>query len=147
MIRTRTTSCSTSTGGVSFNSGSTFGFRTWSKIENFSGFALTAHTAIANSADNELTASIYNDTLFGEAGADVLFGLGGDDRIAGGGGDDLIRGDDGADIPSGRGGNDTLSYGTDTIGVNVDIGLNTASGVTLRGILSRGRKRCWWVRW
>ncbi|WP_172839446.1 S8 family serine peptidase [Tateyamaria omphalii] len=92
---------------------------------------------IGSSADNMLEGMDGNDTLRGGSGEDTLIGGNGDDVLAGGGGDDSVRGGNGRDQISGRdgadtlnGGNDvdTLQYQSDTVGVNIHLGNNTASG-------------------
>ncbi len=64
-----------------------------------------------------LTGSIYNDTLTGDGNANALTGNAGDDTILGGGGIDTLDGDDGDDFLSGDAGGDTLSggIGSDTV--------------------------------
>ncbi len=78
-----------------------------------------------------------NDHLYGEEGNDSLIGGGDDDTLVGGAGndtalggtgDDLINGGSGADVLNGSTGNDTLSYSGDTMGVEVRLWNNVASG-------------------
>ncbi|MRV72064.1 DUF4214 domain-containing protein [Duganella sp. FT92W] len=58
--------------------------------------------------DNELTATIQNDTLLGGAGNDTLSALSGDDVVDGGDGDDHLLGGAGDDKLSGGNGNDWI---------------------------------------
>src|SRR5262245_236882 len=87
---------------------------------------LVAGTASGVEAGNDTLMSIENveggvgdDVIRGDAGANRLLGGDGDDRLAGRGGDDFLDGGNG---------NDTAGYALDTLGVNVDLVLGTASG-------------------
>jgi Ca2+-binding RTX toxin-like protein len=66
-----------------------------------------------------VTGSVFNDALRGDAGANLLIGGLGDDMLAGGDGDDTLYGGDGAlgDL----GGNDTASYANSSGAVAVSI--------------------------
>ena len=69
-----------------------------------------------------------DDGLVGGAAADDLRGGDGDDRLLGSRGNDVIRGDAGVDIIDGEDGNDTASFLTAPAGVEVALGLGTATG-------------------
>ncbi|MGC2857252.1 nidogen-like domain-containing protein [Novispirillum sp. DQ9] len=67
-----------------------------------------------------LTGSVYGDTLTGTNGANILSGLSGDDTLLAGGGNDVLIGGDGADVLTGGAGTDRFRYlstseGGDTI--------------------------------
>src|SRR5262245_19842422 len=66
-----------------------------------------------------VTGSLYNDSIAGDDGPNALAGLdgndllkggGGNDHLLGGSGDDVLKGGGGADNLDGGGGNDTVDY-------------------------------------
>jgi Ca2+-binding RTX toxin-like protein len=85
-----------------------------------------------------LTGTAEEDTIDGGGGDDVLSGAAGADTINGGLGNDRLAGGAGADRLTGGGGWDYLDYATDTAGVTVDLGLNTASGGDAQGDIISG---------
>ncbi len=92
----------------------------------------------AGAGNDTITGGSGNDTLNGGLGDDTIYGGAGNDIIDGGAGNDLIRGGAGADTLTGGGGTDTLDYSTDTAGVQVNIGSNTASGGEAAGDVISG---------
>ena len=119
-----TLSYSSDSAGVSINlefNAASGGEATGDTIVNF-------ENVIGGSGADTLVGDTGENALIGGGGNDVILGLAGDDRLVGGDGDDKIRGDEGADKMRGGAGNDTLLYNTDTTGVTVDIGNDTASG-------------------
>ncbi len=85
-----------------------------------------------------LTGSIFGDTLTGDSGRNIIMGLDGDDVINGGGGNDVIRGGAGADVLIGGAGSDVLQYAGSNAGVTVNLtlgadGLQQASGGDAQG--------------
>ena len=85
-----------------------------------------------------LTGSIFGDTLTGDSGRNIIMGLDGDDVINGGGGNDVIRGGAGADVLIGGAGSDVLQYAGSDAGVTVNLtlgadGLQQASGGDAQG--------------
>jgi Ca2+-binding RTX toxin-like protein len=98
-----------------------------SGIENVTG-SIYADTLTGNSADNRLFGLDGNDTLRGGAGSDVLTGDAGNDFLYGDAGEDSIAGGDG---------NDTLYGGTEKDvldgGDGVDILYGEAGADTLTG--------------
>ena len=83
-------------------------------------------------ADGNITGTDADEVISGSSGLDIISGGGGDDIIDGGAGDDIIDGGAGADALDGGTGDettgDTVSYASDTTGVDVDLSLNMASG-------------------
>ena len=77
--------------------------------------------AAGDTLDNieNLSGSLENDILAGDAGANKLQGWGGDD---------VLRGAAGADTLEGGTGTDTASYYTSAVGVTVDLAAGTGSG-------------------
>ncbi|SEW09656.1 serralysin [Cognatiyoonia koreensis] len=100
-------------------------------------------TLSGNQVANRLTGNNGNDTVFGLEGRDILFGGNGDDRIFGGahddslydgagrdslyGGDgnDYLRASVGPDLFDGGAGTDFLSYYDSSVGITVDLNVNT----------------------
>ena len=89
-----------------------------------------------------LTGSIYADTLWGDDGInelmgmdgnDVLQGYGGDDRLHGGNGNDTLAGMDGADMLNGGAGADTMQGGTGDDTYYVDNGADDVIEVAGQG--------------
>ncbi|SFM76747.1 beta strand repeat-containing protein [Shimia aestuarii] len=87
-----------------------------------------ADTLNGNADDDRLDGGGGNDLLLGDVGNDTLLGSFGSDTLLGGTGNDLLEGGGAGDILNGAGGNDTVSYASDTVGVTINIGANTASG-------------------
>src|SRR5215510_959929 len=87
---------------------------------------LVLGTASGAEAGNDTLVSIEN--VEGGLGDDVIRGDAGANRLLGGDGDDRLAGRGGADFLDGGNGNDTAGYALDTLGVNVDLVLGTASG-------------------
>ena len=90
-----------------------------------------------------LTGSIYADTLWGDDGInelmgmdgnDVLQGYGGDDRLHGGNGNDTLAGMDGADMLNGGAGADTMQGGTGDDTYYVDNGADDVIEVAGQGV-------------
>lgn len=115
--------------------------------QSFAGVHLNLETLSADGGDatGDTIASIervigsdHADTLIGTNGANRLIGWGGDDRIEGGHGDDVISGGAGADSLSGGNGQDLLSYAGSSIGVSVDLVLQTATGGEATGDVIAG---------
>ena len=101
-----------------------------------------------------LTGSIYADTLWGDDGSndlmgmdgnDTLKGFGGSDSIRGGYGNDALYGMDGADVLRGDSGNDTLDGGAagDTMigGVGNDIYIVDAFNDVVEEVVGQGFDR------
>jgi len=65
------------------------------------------------SGDDNLHATVNNDTVFGYAGNDSIYGANGDDRLEGGEGNDILNGAEDDDRLFGDGGNDDLDGGVD----------------------------------
>ena len=86
-------------------------------IQNTGGGGNELLTSIEN-----ITGSIYGDTLTGDDGANTLRGLAGDDTIHGGAGNDSISGGAGNDYIDGGDGIDAASYGQDGA-VHVDLAI------------------------
>lgn len=61
--------------------------------------------------DDDITGTIDDDRIFGDAGHDTLRGLDGIDALYGGAGHDVLFGGDGQDILEGNDGNDTVNGG------------------------------------
>lgn len=80
------------------------------------------------SGNDNLVMGGQDDHVETGAGNDRLNGGGGNDVLLGGSGNDTITGGVGSDSLNGGLGSDVLNYGTSASGVNVDLGLNTASG-------------------
>ncbi len=68
-----------------------------------------------------LTGSLFNDTLTGDANANALSGGGGDDILSGAGGNDLLTGGSGDDSFDGGAGTDAVSYANAGAGVHVSL--------------------------
>lgn len=81
------------------------------------GTATGAGTDVLTSIEN-LSGSLYADTLTGDANANVLSGDDGDDILNGGSGNDTLVGGDGTD---------TVSYASVAAGVTVSLAAGTAS--------------------
>jgi len=101
-----------------------------------------------------LTGSIYADTLWGDDGSNELMGMDGNDTVKGFGGSDIIRGGngsdalygmDGADVLRGDSGNDTLDGGAagDTMigGVGNDIYIVDAFNDVVAEVVGQGFDR------
>ena len=74
-----------------------------------------------------------DDIIYGKGGNDNLYGLAGDDTLRGGAGDDTLDGGPGNDtLDGGENGKygDAVSFGTATIGVNVDLTAGTSTDGT-----------------
>jgi Ca2+-binding RTX toxin-like protein len=89
-----------------------------------------------------LTGSIFDDVLVGNADSNVLRGLGGYDGLYGGGGADILyggghndylRGGAGADTLDGGSGKDTADYTGSSAGVAVLLSMGTAAGGDAEG--------------
>ena len=82
--------------------------------------------------DNILYGEDGDDTIYGAYGNDQLYGGNGNDKLYGSGiygnaaGNDLLEGGAGADIIDGGLGNDTASYSSSLLGVQVDLLNHTA---------------------
>ncbi|MFK7862282.1 MAG: beta strand repeat-containing protein [Granulosicoccus sp.] len=85
-----------------------------SGIENLSG-SVFGDTLIGDTSDN---------TLSGNGGDDTLDGGEGDDTVVGGAGADLIVGSEGADTITGGTGIDTVDYSNRAAGQTIDVSLN-----------------------
>jgi len=94
--------------GFSVNSGTSFIYGDYTNLENVVSFDKVAVKLIGNSADNTLTASVYDDEVMGELGDDVILGRDGNDRLFGGDGYDSVYGGVGDDTLDGGGGVDHL---------------------------------------
>lgn len=91
----------------------------------FSGF----ERVWGGSGDDFLAGDGGANRLDGWNGDDTLLGINGDDTLLGGIGDDLIDGGNGADeLDGGAFGNDTLSYATDSAGIEIRLYNGTALG-------------------
>jgi Ca2+-binding RTX toxin-like protein len=84
------------------------------------GFGGTAEGDTLDDIEN-VTGSIYADTLMGDANANELFGSNGDDTLKGGGGADTLEGGSGID---------TVQYSDSAAGVTVALLVGTGSGGT-----------------
>ena len=87
------------------------------------GFGGTAEGDTLSQIEN-VTGSIYADTLTGDAYANRLFGSNGDDTLKGGGGADTLEGGSGID---------TVQYSDSGSGVTVALLVGTGSGGTAEG--------------
>jgi Ca2+-binding RTX toxin-like protein len=87
------------------------------------GFDGTAEGDTLSGIEN-VTGSLYEDDLTGDANVNVLFGSNGDDTLKGGGG---------ADTLDGGSGTDTVSYLDSGSGVTVELLTGTGSGGTAQG--------------
>lgn len=77
--------------------------------------------------------SELDDTISGDAGANVLQGRAGDDELDGAEGNDTIIGGAGADAMDGGNGIDTVSYAGSTVGITVNLLLQTAHAGDAQG--------------
>ena len=84
------------------------------------GFGGTAEGDTLDDIEN-VTGSIYADTLTGDANANRLFGSNGDDTLKGGGGADTLEGGSGID---------TVQYSDSASGVTVSLLVGSGSGGT-----------------
>ncbi|MDB5432159.1 MAG: hypothetical protein JWP35_3275 [Caulobacter sp.] len=76
--------------------------------------------------NDTLTGTAGADTLSGLNGDDILSGLGGNDNLYGGAGNDVLKGGAGDDMLAGGLGVDTADYSElRTVGVTIDLSLNT----------------------
>jgi RTX calcium-binding nonapeptide repeat (4 copies) len=83
--------------------------------------------------DDTLKGFAGNDSLVGGFGNDKLDGDVGNDKLYGGAGNDELLGGSGADTLDGGDGFDFASYVTSKIAINIDLGLNKASGGAAKG--------------
>jgi Ca2+-binding RTX toxin-like protein len=79
-----------------------------------------------------------NDTILALGGNDYVIAGAGNDSIDGGIGDDTLEGGVGADTIVGGTGYNLLSYYNDTVGVNVNLATQTASGGEAQGDVFSG---------
>ena len=88
--------------------------------------AATVSAAVSNADDPviEDDANIMN----GDANTNVLISGEGNQRLNGLGGDDLLQGGAGADILDGGDGDDTVIYSRDSMGIDIEINLETGTG-------------------
>jgi Ca2+-binding RTX toxin-like protein len=93
---------------------------------------VTATGANAAMVDGDKIANF--ETMWAGSGMDILKGNNLANNIRGGGSDDYIDGGAGNDILFGEGGTDTLSYISATVGVTVNLSLNTAQNTVGAGI-------------
>ncbi|WP_210488548.1 M10 family metallopeptidase [Microvirga antarctica] len=90
--------------------------------------------AVGGTGNDDIRGNAADNVLTGNAGDDTLSGGTGNDRLLGGDGVDLISGGAGADtLDGGAGTYDTIGYSDSAVGVNVNIGTNTASGGIANG--------------
>ena len=75
-----------------------------------------------------LTGTIYADTLTGNADDNVLLGSRGADRLIGGAGADILNGGRDGDILDGGEGIDTVDYSASETGVKINLSTHAASG-------------------
>ena len=87
-------------------------------------------TLLGGAGDDLLDGGAGNDQLFGGDGTDTLLGGAGDDSLDGGAGNDILDGGAGNDSLSGGGGTDTVTYASETAGVNVNLNTGSATGVS-----------------
>jgi Ca2+-binding RTX toxin-like protein len=125
-------------GGADIDTASYQGSGTGVSVSLLSGAGAggDAEGDVLNSIEN-LTGSLYNDTLWGNDGANELRGLGGNDTLKGFGGSDAIYGGndqdtlmgmDGNDRLFGEQGNDTLNGGAGNDMLNGGAGRDTLTG-------------------
>ena len=116
------------------------------RIENITGSVFAdslsgnggKNVLIGNSADDELSGRGGNDRLFGGSGNDTLDGGDGNDKLVGGGGNDNLAGGAGADSLDGNSGRDTANYSASAAAVTIDLGTGAASGGDAQGdVLAR----------
>jgi hypothetical protein len=90
----------------------------------------TVNTIVGSDESEYIEGTPGVDVIFAGGGNDTVYALGSDDQVYGEDGDDLIVGGSGAgnDLYDGGGGNDTVSYGSTTQGVIVDLDAGTATG-------------------
>ncbi len=104
----------------------------------FAAAGVTVNLTTGSSSDGDtlseienLSGSVYNDTLNGSSGANTISGNTGDDTISGLGGNDLLDGGSGIDVLRGGDGNDILMpgysgrYPSNTLYDHVDGGAGT----------------------
>jgi Ca2+-binding RTX toxin-like protein len=96
-------------------------------VINYAGS--TENVVIFGFGGNDIiTSSSFADTIDGGDGSDAMFGLAGNDSLIGGLGSDTISGGQGADSLDGGPDDDVIDYREDTIGVDVDLQWQTATG-------------------
>lgn len=95
-------------------------------------------TGAAGTAAIDLTGSIDNNTIRGNAGANVLDGIEGFDALFGNDGNDVLRGGDQADLLDGGAGFDFAVYDTSTAAVQVDLALGQGAGGHAQGDVLAG---------
>ena len=86
----------------------------------------TATGVLGSEAHGDLIAGFEH--AFGGSGNDTITGSGGINHIIGGDGNDLLEGGMGGDLLGGGAGFDLVSYVNDTVGVVVNLALQTATG-------------------
>ena len=91
--------------------------------------SLTAATVSA-AASNATDPVIEGDAniMDGDANTDFFIGGEGNQRLNGFGGDDLLQGGAGADILDGGDGDDAVIYSRDSMGIDIEINLETGTG-------------------
>ncbi|MFB2552316.1 beta strand repeat-containing protein [Ensifer soli] len=123
-----TASYSDATGGVQADIGGKYG-----KVTLPNG-TIVADTFI--SIEN-LEGSNFADKLIGDGAANTLSGLNGDDELLGGGGNDslgggdgndLMNGGEGQDLYDGGAGLDTVTYASETAGIDADLAKEPTAG-------------------
>ena len=90
---------------------------------------LTAAT-VSPAASNATDPVIEGDAniMDGDANTDFFIGGEGNQRLNGFGGDDLLQGGAGADILDGGDGDDAVIYSRDSMGIDIEINLETGTG-------------------
>lgn len=106
-----------------------------------------AHTGSGNDAANQIHGNADGNELSGLGGADsidcgygndTVTGGSGDDTVDAGVGDDVIVGAaDGGNHYTGGSGVDTIDYTSVSVTINIDLGLNSASGQSISDQLSQ----------
>jgi len=87
----------------------TYSLETWLYVENLTYTGTLAAQLKGNGLSNVIaanSATVVNDTLYGNAGNDTLYGYGGADLLVGGTGNDVMDGGTGVDTMIGGTGND-----------------------------------------
>jgi Ca2+-binding RTX toxin-like protein len=111
---------------------------TFEDIENLTG-SIYADTLWGDDGVNELMGMDGNDALKGFGGADSLLGGNGNDTLAGMDGADVLRGDGGNDTLDGGAGADTMLGGTSSDTYYVDNAYDEVTEVAGQGVNDRVR--------
>lgn len=94
--------------------------------------SLTTGSATGDGPDTlvsieNVSGSLWADTITGNTGANILDGAAGNDNISGGDGNDTLKGGSGNDTLDGGNGTDTVDYSAAAAGVTVSLASGSAS--------------------